>query len=122
MGPKKKSKVPTGKSNTKEIYERYNAEYLKQTDPAGYNDWVNSSWAKKDGFWASSQNYSDSMLVTADLARKTVNSKIEYAPNVMCGRCKNYTVNYHLQQIRSADEPQTEVYKCASCKHQWYGR
>lgn len=37
----------------------------------------------------------------------------------MCPVCENMKAYYWLQQTRSADEPPTQFFRCAKCKHVW---
>lgn len=41
--------------------------------------------------------------------------------NVRCAReeCKGMEAAFYTVQIRSADEPMTEFYKCMTCGHSW---
>ncbi|KNC48923.1 DNA-directed RNA polymerase III subunit RPC10 [Thecamonas trahens ATCC 50062] len=38
---------------------------------------------------------------------------------VDCEKCDNNQAYFMTIQIRSADEPMTEFYKCSECGHQW---
>jgi len=37
----------------------------------------------------------------------------------LCPKCSHTKAYYKMIQIRSADEPATVFYKCASCDHRW---
>lgn len=37
----------------------------------------------------------------------------------VCSKCKHVGAYYLLKQNRSADEPETKFYTCASCGHRW---
>ena len=39
--------------------------------------------------------------------------------DAVCPKCKNTGAYYLLKQTRSADEPETKFYTCASCGHRW---
>lgn len=36
-----------------------------------------------------------------------------------CPKCGCTQVYYWSKQMRAGDEPETQFYKCTSCKHQW---
>lgn len=39
--------------------------------------------------------------------------------NVKCPKCENDEAYFMQVQIRSADEPSTNFYRCVSCAHNW---
>ncbi|MHB1493693.1 MAG: transcription factor S [Thermoplasmataceae archaeon] len=39
--------------------------------------------------------------------------------DAVCPKCKYTGAYYLLKQTRSADEPETKFYTCASCEHRW---
>ena len=38
---------------------------------------------------------------------------------VICPECKYTEAYYVLRQTRSADEPETKIYRCCKCNHSW---
>ncbi len=38
---------------------------------------------------------------------------------VTCPKCGHDKAQFIEMQIRSADEPMTQFFKCAKCKHDW---
>ncbi len=62
-----------------------------------------------------------------DKTRDTVLTKLlEYqskqgSKTIQCSRCRQYNVNYVLQQTRSGDEGMTVFYHCQNpkCLHKW---
>lgn len=41
------------------------------------------------------------------------------ATEIPCPKCSHRKAFFHQMQTRSADEPMTTFYRCASCGHQW---
>ncbi len=39
--------------------------------------------------------------------------------NVPCPKCGNNEAFWVLRQTRSADEPETRIYRCTKCAHSW---
>ncbi|MCL4330441.1 MAG: transcription factor S [Candidatus Thermoplasmatota archaeon] len=39
--------------------------------------------------------------------------------DAVCPKCKHTGAYFLLKQTRSADEPETKFYTCASCGHRW---
>lgn len=122
MGPKKRVKSTYRQTDTSKLYSLYNERYLEETDPVGYKDWVNiksTKLAKENGFWVMNVLQGIRKITLAELNRKVIGSKIQFTSDVRCVKCHAYTVTFTMVQTRSADEPQSVVYKCLSCKHQW---
>ncbi|MDR1404848.1 MAG: transcription factor S [Candidatus Methanoplasma sp.] len=38
---------------------------------------------------------------------------------VTCPECNNAEAYFVLRQTRSADEPETRIYRCCKCSHSW---
>jgi len=39
--------------------------------------------------------------------------------NILCTECGNKEAYFVLRQTRSADEPETRIYRCTKCSHSW---
>lgn len=37
----------------------------------------------------------------------------------LCEKCGHQEAYFHLRQTRSADEPETRIYRCAGCAYTW---
>lgn len=38
---------------------------------------------------------------------------------IKCPECSHSEAYFYLRQTRSADEPETRIYRCCECKHSW---
>ena len=38
---------------------------------------------------------------------------------ILCTECGHKEAYFVLRQTRSADEPETRIYRCAKCNHSW---
>ncbi|NLL94424.1 MAG: transcription factor S [Thermoplasmatales archaeon] len=38
---------------------------------------------------------------------------------IKCPECSNPEAYYTIRQTRSADEPETRIYRCCKCQHSW---
>ena len=38
---------------------------------------------------------------------------------ILCPNCGNTEAYFRLEQTRSADEPETRIYRCCKCNHSW---
>ncbi|MDD2533012.1 MAG: transcription factor S [Candidatus Methanomethylophilaceae archaeon] len=39
--------------------------------------------------------------------------------HIICPECANTEAYFSLRQTRSADEPETRIYRCCRCNHTW---
>lgn len=39
--------------------------------------------------------------------------------HIICPECSNTEAYFSLRQTRSADEPETRIYRCCRCNHTW---
>ena len=46
-------------------------------------------------------------------------AEIHPKTDVDCPECGHKKAHYWTQQTRAGDEPETQFFKCAKCKHQW---
>ncbi len=38
---------------------------------------------------------------------------------ILCPKCENTEAYFVIRQTRSADEPETRIYRCCKCNHSW---
>lgn len=50
-----------------------------------------------------------------------ITEKLDILPKtrIECPKCKNNEAYWHLRQTRSADEPETRIYRCTKCSNTW---
>ena len=53
------------------------------------------------------------LLVLEEVAAALPRTRIE------CPKCGNFEAMWYMRQTRSADEPETRIYRCTSCSHTW---
>ncbi|MCJ2532239.1 MAG: transcription factor S [Thermoplasmata archaeon] len=52
-------------------------------------------------------------LVLDEVAGALPRTRIE------CPKCGNFEAMWYMRQTRSADEPETRIYRCTGCSHTW---
>ncbi len=84
----------------------------------------NGEWiCKKCGF-SRKVNTDDRQVITAKRQEKEIvilGADVGTLPTlqVRCRKCKNNKAFWRLEQTRSADEPETRIFKCTKCNHTW---
>ena len=51
--------------------------------------------------------------------REELELELVNRPDVKCKKCGSNKIFCELKQLRSADEPMTELYKCLNCGYRW---
>ena len=67
---------------------------------------------KKESFKTSSSSKEETAVVTEDVATlpKT---------RILCPKCQYTEAYFTIRQTRSADEPETMIYRCCKCNYSW---
>jgi len=65
----------------------------------------------------------DNQKRSSELQKSKLSEPPSFAPSTsmstQCRRCKSTSVTVNLRQLRSADEPMTQLYACVSCRFTW---
>lgn len=48
-----------------------------------------------------------------------VEAAVQSKTTVQCPKCAYMEASYTIRQTRSADEPETMIYRCLKCNHTW---
>ena len=86
----------------------------------------------KDGKYACMNKdceYEEEVRKTETFTTKEVNKEVaavggeEMAvlpkTRILCPKCGNTEAYFELRQTRSADEPETRIYRCTKCNYNW---
>ena len=59
------------------------------------------------------------IVKTEAFKRDVINLKVANRPYMECKRSHSHNIYCETKQIRSADEPETEIFTCLDCGKRW---